>query len=251
MSLPKIVTPEYTVKLTSLKAPVRFRPYLVKEEKLFLTAKQAGDAASIEQATIAVLKNCTFGEVDIASLPSFDLEYLFLQIRAKSVNEIATVQYECRNLLRDESQRTNANDDGRCHALVPIRIDLSQVNVEKSPDHTNMITMKTGIKIELRYPTIAMAERLVEQNSSAEGILQIIADSIQTIIDADGSLYEARDYSSAELLEFVESIGVSDYQQIEKFFETLPTLRYETEFVCSKCGYREPLVFEGLTSFFI
>lgn len=251
MSLPKIVTPEYTTQLTSIKTPVRFRPYLVKDEKILLTAKESNDAAAIQDATIQVLKNCTFGQVDIDALPSFDLEYLFLQIRAKSVSEVATPQYECRNIVRTEVERRDETDDGRCHALVPIRIDLREVVVRSNPEHTNLITLGNGIKIEMKYPTSALSRRIAAEPQLMTNTPYIIASCIKTVIDLDGNLLEARDYSEAELIEFVESLSARDAQQFETFFTTAPTLRHEAEFVCPKCQYRETIAFEGLTSFFI
>ena len=124
MSLPQIVTPEYTLQLNSIKDPVRYRPYLVREEKIFLTAKESGDPKDIESSIRQVLKNCTFGEIDVDTLPSFDLEYLFLQLRGKSVNNVVEVNYQCRNILRTEDERTDENDTGRCAAVHPIRVLL-------------------------------------------------------------------------------------------------------------------------------
>lgn len=244
MSLPKIVTPEYTTKLWSIKTPVRFRPYLVKEEKLLLTAKQAGDVDSIERAVIQVLTNCTFGAIEIEKLPSFDLEYLFLQIRAKSVSETTKLQYDCQNLVRAEAARTSADDDGRCHAKVTITVDLSKVALHVPDGARPTITLKDGLKIELQYPSI---KQLITSDRTP---VAAIAASIKTIADQSGALYEARDYSTDELIEFVESMSVDDVAQFEQFFTSMPTLKHEVEFVCTTCGYREPLTFEGLSAFF-
>ena len=147
MSLPQIVTPEYTLQLNSIKDPVRYRPYLVREEKIFLTAKESGDPKDIEMSIRQVLKNCTFGEIDIDALPSFDMEYLFLQLRGKSVNNIVTVKYQCQNIVRTEDERTDADDTGRCGALNPVSVPLDDIKVVVPDGHTNIIAINDDITI--------------------------------------------------------------------------------------------------------
>lgn len=242
MSLPKITLPEYTVQLQSVKDPVRFRPYTVKEEKIFLIAKESNDVQDMERAVRQVLSNCTFDTININALPSFDLEYLFLQIRAKSVNNVVELQYRCRKLIET---------DKRCDALVKVAVPLDQIQFTVDAQHTNIVKFASGMSIELQYPTLVnVAQILQNKMSSIDQPIAMIRSSIKQIVDTKGDTYEAQDYSEPELTEFVESLSFDQIQQIQKFFDTMPRLTYDTEFVCPKCQYREPIHFEGLADFF-
>lgn len=247
MSLPKIVTPEYTVQLQSIKAPVRYRPYLVKEEKIFLTAKQSGDTNEIRNAVLQIIENCTFGVIDVMALPSFDVEFLFLQLRAKSVTNVFDLNYECRNIVREQPE--NATDDGRCHGTVKVPINLDEIKITTPNDHTKLIVLQNGLLIEMLYPTLAMMETFTA-SADINVWIPFIASCIRTISEPDGSVYEAKDYTQAELVEFVENIGVSDLEAFQQFYETMPSLSHTVLFKCPKCGYEETMVLRGLETFF-
>jgi hypothetical protein len=244
MSLPKIALPEYTVQLQSVKTPVRFRPYLVKEEKIFLIAKESNDVSDMERAIRQVLKNCTFGDVDIDALPSFDLEYLFLQIRAKSVNNVVELKYRCQKFTDDTKT-------ARCGATNSVTIPLDEIHITISPEHKTTLQLTDEMYIELQYPTIETVSSVMQSEKSLqEQPIELISRTIKTIVQRDGTAYEAKDYSTAELVEFVESLSLPQIEQIQTFFTTMPKLSYDTEFVCEKCGHREPLHFEGISDFF-
>jgi hypothetical protein len=251
MSLPQIVTPEYTLQLNSIKNPVRYRPYLVREEKIFLTAKESGDTKDIESAIRQVLKNCTFGNIDIDALPSFDMEYLFLQLRGKSVNNIVEVKYQCQNMLRTEDERTGADDTGRCGALNPISVPLDAIEVVVPENHTNIIAINDDITIEFRYPSVAVLQRVL--TGKAETIAftsEVLGHCIKSIVETDGTVHEACDSTPTELQEFIDSLSLQQIERVQAFFNTMPTVTYDTTFVCADCGYTEPLRFEGLQDFF-
>jgi len=251
MSLPQIVTPEYTLQLNSIKEPVRYRPYLVREEKIFLTAKESGDPKDIETSIRQVLKNCTFGEIDIDALPSFDMEYLFLQLRGKSVNNVVTVKYQCRNKVRTEDERTDENDKGRCGALNPISVPLDDIKVVVPDEHTNIIPINDDITIEFQYPTIAvMHQVLIGKKDTVAFTTEVLGLCIKSIVEKDGTVHEARDSTPAELQEFIDTLSIQQIERVQAFFNTMPTVTYDTTFVCDKCGYTEPLRFEGLQDFF-
>jgi hypothetical protein len=244
MSLPKIVAPEYTVQLKSVKKPVRYRPYLVKEEKLFMTAKESSDPKDIEQAVVQVIKNCTFGEIDVDALPSFDLEYLFLKLRAQSVAPTVELNYECRNVVEGSTHA-----DNRCHNRVSVDVPLDTIELTETEGHSDLITLRSGMVLKMRYPSIAMTRKhnIGQTNVAAT---EFLVDSIEAVTDTEGNVYEMRDYSEQERMEFVESIGVSDLQKFQTFFETMPALRHVIPFACKKCGYTEMITLEGLQSFF-
>ena len=250
MALPKIVTPEYTIQLKSIKTPVRYRPYLVKEEKLFLTAKESNDPIEIERTVLQVIKNCTFGEVDVDSLPTFDVEYMFLQLRAKSVNNVIDLRYECRNTLRDKSQRTSKTDDGRCHNTVTLNVNLDDIAITTDEAHTLTVTLQSGLLVEMTYPSMKVVQSIQAMDGAADQVTKMLIASMKTITDAEGTTYEVRDYTDAECLEFVDSLPVEDLRSFEAFFTTMPAVRSEVPFHCDKCEHDETITLQGLTSFF-
>ena len=250
MALPKIVTPEYTIQLKSIKTPVRYRPYLVKEEKLFLTAKESNDPIEIERVVLQVIKNCTFGEVDVDSLPTFDIEYMFLQLRAKSVNNNIELRYECRNTLRNKSQRTSETDDGRCHNTVTLNVDLNDITITTDEAHTSTVTLQSGLLVEMAYPSMKDVRSIQKVGETAEKVTNMLIAAMKTITDAEGTTYEVRDYTGAECLEFVDSLPVEDLRSFEAFFTTMPAVRSEVPFHCDKCEHDETITLQGLTSFF-
>ena len=251
MALPKIVTPEYTIQLKSVETPVRFRPYLVKEEKLFLTAKESNDPKEIERAVLQVIKNCTFGEVDVDNLPTFDVEYLFLQLRAKSVNNVLDLRYECRNTLRDKSQRTSEKDDGRCHNTVTLNVNIDNIAITTDEAHTPTVTLQSGLLVEMSYPSMKVVQSIqASGGAAAEQVTEMLIASMQTITDAEGTAYEVQDYTDAERLEFVDGLPVEDLRSFEAFFTTMPAVRSEVPFHCDKCEHNETITLQGLTAFF-
>ena len=251
MALPKIVTPEYTIQLKSIETPVRFRPYLVKEEKLFLTAKESNDPKEIERAVLQVIKNCTFDEVDVDNLPTFDVEYLFLQLRAKSVNNVLDLRYECRNTLRDKSQRTSETDDGRCHNTVTLNVNLDDIAITTDEAHTLTVKLQSGLLVEMTYPSMKVVQSIQTMDgAAADQITKMLIAAMKTITDAEGTTYEVRDYTDAERLEFVDSLPIEDLRSFEAFFTTMPAVRSEVPFHCDKCEHDETITLQGLTSFF-
>ena len=251
MSLPQIVTPEYTVQLNSIKDPVRYRPYLVREEKIFLTAKESDDPKDIESAIRQVLKNCTFGEIDVEALPSFDLEYLFLQLRGKSVNNIVEIRYRCQNMLRSKDERTDEDDTGRCGAVNPIRVPLDEIAITTPDDHTKIIAVNDDITIEFQYPTTQMLQHALSgTKETTASSTEVLVACIKSIVEKDGTVHESVDSTPAELHEFVDSLTIQQLERVQAFFNTMPTISYETTFDCATCGYTEPLRFEGLQDFF-
>ena len=250
MALPKIVTPEYTIQLKSVETPVRFRPYLVKEEKLFLTAKESNDPKEIERAVLQVIKNCTFGEVDVDNLPTFDVEYLFLQLRAKSVNNVLDLRYECRNTLRDKSQRTSEKDDGRCHNTVTLNVNIDNIAITTDEAHTPTVTLQSGLLVEMSYPSMKVVQSIQKVGETADQVTKMLIASMKTITDAEGTAYEVQDYTDAERLEFVDGLPVEDLRSFEAFFTTMPAVRSEVPFHCDKCEHDETITLQGLTAFF-
>lgn len=250
MSLPIVNAPIYTAQLTSIKQPVRYRPYTVKEEKIFLMAKEANDPKDMETAVAQIIRNCTFNEIDVDKLPSFDIEYLFLQLRSKSVNNNVELQYQCENVV------VTKNDDGtdtqkKCHTVNKVVIPLDAIVVAIPEKHTNIVSITEDLTIEFQYPTIKLISELLSKGNSDYTLsTDIIASSIKSIIESNGTVHEAQDYTKTELVEFIDALTLQQIDKCQVFFSTMPSLKYETTFTCSKCGYTEDLKFEGLSDFF-
>lgn len=245
MSFPTIVAPEYTIQLKSIKEPVVFRPYTVKEEKLFLMAKESSDSADMNAAIVQVLRNCTFNKIAIEKLPSFDVEYLFLQLRAKSVNNVVELQYRCENPVEKDGQVRP------CHTLNPVRIPLDEIAVTVPEGHSNIVKIDDQYTLELQYPTSMVLAQVLANTADAFTLsTQMVASCIKSVISADGTVHEAIDSTDAERIAFVESLTLAQMERLQVFFTTMPSLSYTTTFTCRSCGYMEPIQFEGLADFF-
>jgi hypothetical protein len=246
MSLPKIVAPTYEVKLFSRPAPVQFRPYLVKEEKLLLLAQQSGDPKETKQAVNEIIKACTFDKVNGLALPSFDFELLMLQLRARSVNNLIEMQFECQNMVP-----TTTLVDGaplrQCGANVPITVDIDSIKLTVPDGHTNKIWLSETLGVELKYPTMELMDVSLEANTD---ILDVLVSCLNTIFTKDGTVYECKEQTKPELVEFVESLALPQIEKLRVFFDTLPSLTHEFQFKCPKCNYEQLVTLKGFSDFF-
>lgn len=246
MSIPTIATPTYEIKLSTQSKPVKYRPYLVKEEKLLLMAQEGGDEKEIELAMKNIVRVCTFGAIDPDAIPSFDLEFLFLNLRAKSVNNIVTLRYECKNV--PEGQLPLEGNDQICHNMEKIEVNLDTIKVTTPPEHTRKVMLTDTLGCMMRYPTDKHIQVFKEGGESDP--VQMIADCIESIFETNGTIYESKDIAPEELITFVESLSLTQVTQFRAFFDTLPRLEHRFQFKCSKCGYTEDIVLRGLLDFF-
>ena len=238
MPLPTITTPTYELELPSVRKTIKYRPFLVKEEKLLVLALETEDTKEISNAIKAVLKNCiqTRG-IKVESLPTFDIEYLFLNIRGKSVGEQIEV-----NLI--------APDDGE--TSVPVIINIDEIKVQRAKDHTNKIKLDDSLMMEMKYPSL---EQFVKNNfnmsddSSINQSFELIASCVDKIYNEE-EVWVAADVTKKELVEFLEQMNSIQFKQIEKFFETMPKLSHEITFTNPKTKVESTVVLEGLSSFF-
>jgi len=241
MSIPTLTIPEYTVKLYSLPKPVKIRPYLVGEEKILMLAQQGEDPKEIRNAVEQILRICTFEKVDISKLPSFDLEYLYLQLRAKSVNNIVQVNYRCRNRPVD--------GEAECGNVVPVNIDLNTIAFKTVPEHTNKIWLNDQVGVTLAYPSKEIIEHVQAQNG-VFGI-DLLVGCLRTIFTKAGEVHEVSEADPAEIEKFIASLSVSQFAKVQTFFDTMPTLTHSVAFECKKCGFKQDLVVSGLMDFFV
>ena len=237
MALPIVETPRYECTLASEDTQVQYRPFLVKEEKILLMAMESKDNNEIINATKEVLKACTFEQLDIEKLPMFDIEYLLLQIRAKSVGEKSKFKVIC----PDDKQ--TATD---------VELDLSEVQVQVEDDHTNKIVIdeKRNLGIVLNYPSLGITKAGFDVNKSdADSTFNVICSCIDHIYEGDKT-YPAKDSTQKELITFLEGLSQEAFLKIKKFFDTMPQLRHEVEVTNPKTGIVSKVTFKGLQDFF-
>jgi hypothetical protein len=242
--LPKLDIPTYEVKLISTGKTVRFRPFLVKEQKLFLMAAESDDAKETVNVIRQVLKNCILDEIDVDGLPTFDLEFLFMHLRARSVEEVVDLKYKCNNNVKDE-----AGEEKKCTGSVSFKLNLLEVEPTKNPDHSNKIQITENLGLCLKYPTFEMIQKYENLNEE-EIMTKILVDCVDYIYDKD-NVYYAKDTTKEELEEFIDNLQQKDLEKIKQFFDTMPELKKDVHFNCPKCGYEEDITIKGLQNFFV
>lgn len=244
MALPKLDSPVYELKLPLSKKTVRFRPFLVKEQKNLLMAMESNDKDNIEQNIKQVLNNCTLSEIDIEKLPVLDVEYYFLQLRARSVGEVVENKYRCDNEVTKEDGTVKS-----CGNLMETQLNLLEIKVDDYEEGKDVIQLTDKLSVKLKYPEFSVLKRIADLDNPADIAFEMIADSIEYIFDGD-QFYYAHESSPKELIEFVESLNQKQFSKIEDFFSNLPKIQKTIEMKCSRCGFDHKLEVEGLESFF-
>lgn len=242
--LPVIDVPVFTVNLLSVDKPVRFRCFTVKEEKLFLMAAESADPNSMMETTRQVLKNCVLDEIDIDAIPAFDIETLFMHVRARSVGEVVNLNYKCNNIVGE----TESGEPKRCNHNVKIDVNLLEINPTFGEGHDKKIEITPTIGIVLKYPNMKALEK-AQNSSAAEAMTDLAVDCVDYIYDAD-QIYYSKDVPREQMIEWFEKLQSKDLEKIRKFFDTLPKIKKDVHFHCNKCGYEEDITIEGLESFF-
>jgi hypothetical protein len=246
MALPKIKSPIFELTLPSNGAPVKYRPFLVKEQKLLLMALESEEPTEMFRAIKQIINNCSIDEIDVDDMPMFDLEFFFLKLRAKSIGEIIDLQLRHPNGINSEGVE--------CSHATPTKLNLMDVAVVKDPNHSVKIMLdeETKIGIVLKYPTVAMSAKSnidSKDQSQMDTIVEIVCNSIDYIFDAE-AVYPASETSKAELLTFVNDLNQEQFAKLTSFFSTIPKLKQDFDWKCSKCGCKEHIELEGMTSFF-
>jgi len=238
--LPKIDTPIYDLTLPICKKQIRFRPFLVKEQKNLLMAMESDNKEDVERNIRQVLTNCTITEgVNIDTLPVIDVEYYFINLRARSVGEIVENEYVCNNLV----------EDNICGGKMKGSLNLLDINIDVNPNIKDVIQLSSKVSMKFKYPEFSLAQKLSKMNSAIDVVFEIVADSIEWIYDGE-QYYHAHETPKAELLEYVESLNTEQFAKIEEFFNNLPTMKKTMEMKCGKCGFDHSIEMEGLESFF-
>jgi citrate lyase gamma subunit len=238
MVLPRIATPTYELELPSTEQTIKFRPFLVKEEKLLVIALESEDTKQITNAIKTVIKNCieTKG-VKVETLPTFDIEYLFLNIRAKSVGEEIDV-----NIICPDDEETS----------VSVKINVDDIKVQTNEDHTNKIKLDDTLMMEMKYPSLEQFIKNnfdISNNSAIDQSFELVASCVNKIYNED-EVWAAADVTKKELMDFLDQMNTAQFKQIEKFFETMPKLSHTIKVKNPNTEVESEVVLEGLSSFF-
>jgi len=238
MPLPRIATPVYELELPSTGETIKYRPFLVKEEKLLVIALESEDTKQITNTIKTVIKNCIETKnIKVESLPTFDIEYLFLNIRGKSVGEEIEVNIIC----PDDEETT-----------VPIKINVDDIKVQRNKEHTNKIKLDDNLMMEMKYPSLDQFIKNnfdMSSNNAMEQSFELVASCIDKIYSED-EVWVAGDVTKKELVEFLDQMNSSQFKQIEKFFETMPKLSHKIKVKNPNTSVESEVVLEGLSSFF-
>lgn len=243
--LPKLDVPIYELKLPLLDKIVRYRPFLVKEEKLLLMAMESNDEKSVVDAVKQIVNNCCIDEIDVDDLPIVDLEFLFLNLRARSVGEVVELQYKCNNKVKKE----DSEEEKTCGTIVKFNLNLLELNPVIDEKHSNKIELSADTGIVMKYPNFKLVEK-IDAESEVDRIMKMIVECVDFIYDKD-NIYYRKDIEEKELQEFIESLTRDQFKNVQTFFETLPKIKKNLHFQCSKCKYEEDFDVEGLQNFFV
>ena len=236
MALPKIDVPIYELTVPSTDEKIKYRPFLVKEEKLLLIAMESGENSDILRAVKDIVDACTFNKMKIGNMPMFDVEYIFLQIRAKAVGEVSTLRVLCL-------------DDMKTYAKV--EVDLNEIEVQVTDAHTNKIELTDAMGVIMKYPTVnSFVENKIDDISPAN-MLDVIITCIDKIYDKKGEeVYDAKDSTKQELVDFVEQMNTTQFADVQKFFDTMPSLTHEITVKNPKTKKESKVTLSGLNDFF-
>tara|TARA_R100000008_G_C3533687_1_gene140752 strand:+ start:114 stop:818 length:705 start_codon:yes stop_codon:yes gene_type:complete len=234
MALPKLNTATYELDLPSTGEKLKYRPWLVKEQKILLMAQEGENEKEIESAFANIISECTFGSIDPYENPMFDLEYIFLHLRSKSVGEKITINVLCPD---DEKTRVDVN------------IDLAEVGIQMKEDHTNVIQLTDKISMHMRYPTLSDTKGLEDKQQTAQ-IFQTIKNCVHEIHDGD-TIHNKVDMSDKDLDEFIDSMSQENFDKLSNFFDTMPKLQHIVKVKNPKTKKVSEVPIEGLQSFFV
>ena len=236
MALPKLNTPTYELEIPSTDEKIKFRPFLVKEEKVLMMALETKDNAQIVNAVKDIVSECTYNKLNINTMPMFDVEYIFLQIRSKSVGEVSKVKILC-----PDDKKTYTN----------VEIDLNEVKVQVEDEHTNKIELTDSMGMIMTYPNIDSFTENGIQDINASNMLDVIGTCILQIYEDKGEkVYEAKDQIKKELVEFIEQLNTKQFQDVQKFFDTMPRLKHTIKVKNPKTKKTSDVTLSGLNDFF-
>lgn len=243
MPLPKIDVVIHEIELPILKKKVRYRPFLVKEQKILLMAATEESSNAIEKAIRQIINNCCIDDIDIENLSIFDVEYFFMHIRAVSVGEIIENNYRCKNVVNDQI----------CNNLMNVSMNLREITISGLDTYNDIIRITDNISVKMTLPRYSLIEKAAKKDegegSVSDFVFDLLVDCIEHIYEGE-QIYYAREIPRQELVEFLESLNTAQFDKIQEYFNNIPKLNKTKEVTCSKCGHHHKIEFEGIESFF-
>jgi hypothetical protein len=240
MALPKLDVPTYEIELPVSKTKVKFRPFLVKEQKNLLMAIESNESTTIQQNVKDILNNCTITEgINIDNLPIIDVEYYFVNLRAKSVGEVVQSRYKCNNTVNDRE----------CGNIMEKDINLLELKVLMDDTISPEIQLTNKVSIKMKYPQFGIVQDSLKYEDITDITFNMIANSIEYIYDGE-QFYYGHEAPPGEMLEFVEGMNQEQFAKVEEFFNKLPKLKETIDLTCSKCSFQHKIDVEGLENFF-
>ena len=248
MGLPTIAVPEYTLTIPSTNKKIKYRPFLVKEEKILLIAMESEIQSQIIDATKTIIENCVYGDINVSDLATFDIEYIFLQLRGKAKGEDIELKFECPD----------------CKGEMVNSINIDTIKIIQSDEHDNNIKITDDLGVVMKYPNIDLQSKIetdTKDKNNIDTLFYTIIKCIDYIYDKENT-YPSKDHTEKEITDFVESLTDAHFQKISKFFETMPSLKHEIELHCTNkvkgkgktkdkiCDHKEKMMLEGLANFF-
>ena len=236
MPLPKIDVPIYDLKLHSSGKDIRYRPFLVKEEKILFMAMEGNDPVEQVLAMKQIIRNCVLDEdLNIDDLPLYELEHILLKLRSKSVNNLAEVMFNC--------QQEN------CNGKIPVQINLDKVYVSTNETHTKTIQLTDQIGLIMKYPGLETMVKIQNTEDTMENMLMMVESCVECVYDSEET-YKLEDYSKEDKRDFFDSLTQTQFLEVRNFFDTIPKLQYTSETRCPDCGHEGQTVVEGMENFF-
>ena len=240
MALPKLDVPTYEIELPISKKKIKYRPFLVKEQKNLLMALESNESSTIQQNVRDILNNCTLTEnINIDKLPIIDVEYYFINLRSKSVGEIVETRYRCNNEVEEKV----------CGNIMEASVNLQNIKPYREEEVSPEIQLTDKVMIKMKFPEFGIIKDSLNMDDITEVTFNLIAESIEYIFDGD-QFYYAHEAEPGEMLEFVEGLNQAQFEKVEHFFNNLPKLKETVEMTCSKCGFHHTIDVEGLENFF-
>jgi hypothetical protein len=249
MALPVLTTPKYKLTIPSNGKEISYRPFVVKEEKILLMAKESKDPKEVIDSIKEVIAACTYNEVDVQSLATFDIEYIFLQIRSKAVSNTAEIALKCNHEL----------EDGRyCDNKINLIVNLSTIKVEIPEGHTKKIPLTDTVGVVMRYPTFDLIDSLgifkqeiadIKEGIEKVDLFKVIQESIELIWDGE-ELFYAKDASPEEMCAFMDSMTEEQFKKVRNFMDTIPSITHTVKFKCPVCLNESLYTFKGISDFF-
>ena len=242
MALPIITIMKHDLTLPSSGEKVVYRPFLVKEEKILMMSLQSGDPKDMVRGLKQIINNCMDQDLKVDTLPPFDLEYIFLQLRARSVGDVISINYS----IAEEKCK-----DGKKECEFAIELNIDDVKVQKNKNHKDLIELTDKIKLKMKYPSMEASATMagVEGIDVVNKTFNIIGQCIEYILDGE-EMYKLSDYSKEESDTFLDSLSTQHFKEIQSFFDTMPKLKHEITSTCTVCGKENERVLEGMGDFF-